>query len=112
VKVKLNANHRVWKMMFSKNIMSSLSALLLINGFSCFVTLPFAHSQAKAHYYNLELSILYAILAVAVPLMLFRFNKGSKPILYNIVILTISLSFIFWAMYLNSIECSICSKCG
>jgi dipeptide/tripeptide permease len=99
-------------MMFSKNIMVSLLALLLINGLSYFVTLPFAHSQAKAHYYNLELSILYAILAIAVPLMLFKFYKSSKHILLKIVVLTISLSFIFWAIYLNSIECSTCSKCG
>ena len=100
------------KMMFNRNLLISTITLLFVNGISYFLILPFAHSRADAHYYNLELSIFYVILTIAVPIMLYKFCKGFKHKLFNIILLTISLSLIGWVIYLNSIECSLCSTGG
>lgn len=98
-------------MILGKNVIAILS-LIGINVISYFIVLPIAQNIVDQHYGNGPFVILYIVLAIITPFLVYRIYIDEPSLIFRRLIHAIILSFIFWAIMYFRLECSLCSNVG
>jgi len=93
-----------------KNIIAFIG-LIGIHVISYFKVLPLAHNLENQHYSNSPFAFLYVAFVIVFAFFYKHYRENNEK-LFRILVITIMLSLIGWAIKYFFLECSICSMTG